>query len=123
MTTENETKAAGVPSDSAQSPCSATVEGWILIYEGELQYDETMGLGKINGVQFQTCCDLLENDLIKDAIEDTDFKAEKRDGVVEFVITNLKWDKGQMSFPETGQWDFPPHWEFDIEITKTEYSK
>ena len=37
-------------------------------------------------------------------------------GYVRFTATNVSWDEGQMSFPEAGQWDFPPHWEMDITI-------
>jgi hypothetical protein len=29
-------------------------------------------------------------------------------------LFSTKHQQGQQSFPETGQWDFPPHWEFDL---------
>lgn len=35
---------------------------------------------------------------------------------VDFLATNISRNEGQMSFPETGQWDFPPHIEMDIEV-------
>ena len=33
-------------------------------------------------------------------------------------LKGMEWRPGQMSFPETCQWDFPPHYEFDIEIVR-----
>jgi hypothetical protein len=37
---------------------------------------------------------------------------------VNFLVTNMSRNEGQMSFPETGQWDFPPYIEMDIEVIK-----
>lgn len=41
-------------------------------------------------------------------------------GMIEFNIIKIHWDSGQQTFPETGQWDYLPHWDFDIELTKHE---
>lgn len=45
-------------------------------------------------------------------------------GCVTFTAKNVVHQDGQMTFPETGQWDFPPYWEMDISIDEvTIYTK
>lgn len=40
--------------------------------------------------------------------------------IVKYFVSNVSHEPGQMSFPETGQWDFPPHFEFDIKQVSSE---
>ena len=53
----------------------------------------------------------------KDDIEEF-YKENSPDeyGILLIKISNISYDSGQISFPETGQWDFPPHYTYDIEL-------
>ena len=114
-----ETKKIADGSDRLDELVRPSLEGWGLFSKHGLFHKDEIGLGIINGVNFEVCCQLLEE--LKDSLEDFFKPEEEKEGLIEFTISNLSWDDGQMTFPETGQWDFPPHWEYDIEITKTEY--
>jgi hypothetical protein len=41
-------------------------------------------------------------------------------GYLTFTAQKVTHQDGQMTFPETGQWDFPPHWEMDISVDKVD---
>jgi hypothetical protein len=95
--------------------------GW-LVYDDGVIDKSCSGIGYIYGLH---CSDL---DGVFDAVvryfEDGDFEFEAIEhGSVDFIATNVIHQDGQMSFPETGQWDFPPHWEMDIEVAKVELFK
>lgn len=115
----------GGTSDNLNSLVRPSIEGWGLFNSEGIFHKDEIGLGLINGVNFESCCQLLEE--LKDGLEDFFTPEKKVEGLIEFKITNLSWDDGQMTFPETGQWDYPPHWEYDIdweydiELTETEY--
>ena len=90
--------------------------GW-LMYDDDGTIDRSCsGMGYVYGLH----CGELE-DILDAAIsyfEDGDFEFEGiKFGMVDFIATKVIKQDGQMSFPETGQWDFPPHWEMDIRVT------
>jgi len=93
--------------------------GFIYIQDGKICKD-TSGIGYIFGLhssEIESVC--------KEAIfyfEDELVEFEKSDNCcVDFIAKNITHQEGQMTFPETGQWDFPPHYEMDITITKIEH--
>ena len=103
-------------SDIKASPVEAVVmpsfEFWAVLTDGELE-DEMYGIGIINGLHYNQI-DELHNDL-KDYI--IDLKDDyPLNCIIDFLATNISYNEGQMSFPETGQWDFPPHYEMDIQV-------
>lgn len=98
---------------------SKTITGWGMFNKDGLYHKDEIGLGMINGVEFQTCCEILEG--LKDGLEDIGGIELGKEGIIHFLVKDIHWDDGQMTFPETGQWDFPPSWWYDIEITKIEY--
>ena len=74
-------------------------------------------IGMVNNIDFQILCEIQST--LTDTLMDCGF-AEPLPGnaiCAHFVLTNFKYQEGQQTFPETGQWDFPPHWEMDIELT------
>jgi len=93
-----------------------TIDGWVMTSG---VYTDLCDIGMINGVKF---CDAwaiheqLQND-IYDFICDEDMQGDR---LIEFTLSNISFNDGQMSFPETGQWDFPPHFEFVFTVTKNE---
>ena len=95
--------------------------GW-LMYEGGVIDKSCSGMGYVYGLH---CGEL--DDIFKAALsyfEDGDFEFEEIEfGMVDFTATKVVHQDGQMSFPETGQWDFPPHWEMNITVTKVELFK
>ena len=91
-------------------------EGWAMLIDGKLE-DEMYGIGLINGVHYGYLDEIL-NSLkesievyLADIIDDLPFNCS-----VDFCATNISRNNGQMSFPETGQWDFKPYMEMDIEV-------
>lgn len=101
----------------------AMIEGWLMYSDGVIERDST-SVGMIYGVHYGSIDQIL-NELVRDfnaffdgqLPEDYDFDGN---GCIEFEITNISYNEGQMSFPETGQWDFAPHYEFDAKIKKHE---
>jgi len=79
--------------------------------------DGCISIGIINGL---TLCSVLK---IQEALDDlilNDFDVECLDEFgafqVDFIAENVSYCDGQMSFPETGQWDFEPHYEMDLRV-------
>ena len=93
-----------------------TIEGWVMTSGGD---SGLCDIGMINGVKFCVAWAIheqLQND-ISDFICDEDMQGAR---LIEFTLSNISFNEGQMSFPETGQWDFPPHFEFVFTVTKNE---
>lgn len=72
-------------------------------------------LGMVYGVH-SGCLEALESQVYKyySDFVDTEELDENLDYEINFVLSNIHWDEGQMTFPETGQWDFAPSWQFDF---------
>jgi len=95
-------------------------ESYVIIWLNELSLDIiTLMYGNnvnLNNVFYG----LLEDQGFIDGIEAFlhDENLELGDSGLELKISSLSKQEGQMSHPETGQWDFPPYWECDIELHK-----
>lgn len=102
---------------------NASLEGWLLYSRGEIERDVS-GAGMIYGVHAGAIDNIL-NELIDNFGDYFDGQMQNdceltESGCIDFKLENIHWNEGQMSFPETGQWDFAPHWEFNAKITKHE---
>lgn len=97
--------------------------GWIWYENGVFDRDMS-GVGMLYNVHYNTVEAIVENvfkcpeDFLEDILGDEGKFVGS--GYIDFELTNLEWDRGQMTFPETGQWDFAPHWEFDFNVVKHE---
>ena len=100
------------------SSSGSSFEAWVIVFGGFVD-KETSGIGIINGLHY---CEL--NDIFTsfiDCISNLDECDElPRDGVVNYLVTNVNHQEGQQSFPETGQWDFLPYWEMNLTETSRE---
>jgi len=94
------------------------MEGWILFDDHKID-EECSGIGMVYGVHMGHVEQIFE-----EAIRDINVNNIEIDlsgtGCVNFEINNITYCEGQMTFPETGQWDFPPHWEFDFKVLEIE---
>lgn len=94
------------------------MEGWLLFDDGKID-EECSGIGMIWGVHAGNIEEILE-EFIKN-IKEGDIEIDLSGvGCVNFEINNIFHCEGQMTFPETCQWDFPPYWEFDFKILEIE---
>lgn len=100
------------------------IEAYLFYSDGEIDRD-CSSAGMIHGVHYGQIEQILDevyksfDDLFSDYIGDSeDFLSGH--GCIDYTIKNISWDDGQQSFPESGLWDFLPHWDFNIEITKHE---
>lgn len=101
----------------------ARIEGWLMYIDGKIDR-ECSGAGMIYGVHYGQVEQIIDeaveyfSDYFADDLpEDYEISGN---GIIDFEIKNISYFDGQMSFPETGQWDIAPHWEFDAKITKHE---
>ena len=85
-----------------------SLNSWIIINKDGST--ETGGTGMINGVDFNQVCQMEGN--IYEEMENIleDIKIPKDAIGASFLMSDFVHEEGQMTFPETGQWDFPPHW-------------
>lgn len=104
----------------------SSLEGWLWFENGKLD-KECSGVGMIYKAYYGTIESILKDlyyaysDYIDDE-ETLDKILEYKGGViVDYLISNMVHQDGQMTFPETGQWDFPPYWELDFKILKIKY--
>jgi hypothetical protein len=99
------------------------IEGWIMYSDGVIDKD-CSGAGMIYGVRYFAVAQIID-ELIKyfgDYFSDEfpeDYELNGN-GCISFELTNISFFEGQISFPESGQWDIAPHWEFYAKITKHE---
>ena len=95
-------------------------ESYIIIWLNELSLDMIVVMYgnnvKLNDVYYG----LLEDQGFIDSIEQflIDEELSLDGNGLELKISSLIKQEGQMSFPETGQYDFSPYWECDIELHK-----
>jgi len=92
-------------------------EFWAILECHELKED-MWGIGIINGLHYSELDEI--HDALKEEILES-FDVEKDfppNCSIDFIAKNVSHQEGQMSFPETGQWDFPPHYEMDISVIK-----
>ncbi len=87
------------------------------LFEDRAGIDDCISIGIINGLSLssvlkiqETLDDLILNDFDVDCLDE--FGAFE----VNFIAENVSYCEGQMTFPETGQWDFEPHYEMDLRI-------
>lgn len=123
METENtnETSAPRGEGSDSSALVMPYLECWILVdKDGATTSQEEFGIGIINGFDFGLVCaaekDIFES--VRDYFDDSDIPENTVSAL--FRVTNIIHNDGQMTFPETGQWDFPPHWEMDLEFIKFE---
>ena len=94
-------------------------KAWAIIGDdGELLSREERGIGVIYGMDQAEIDDLIGD--LWGGIEEMDLDVPCGAHCAEFIVKNPVHQEGQMSFPETGQWDFPPHWEMDIKVISYE---
>jgi len=91
-------------------------EFWATLVDHELR-DEMYGIGIIYGIHSSEFDQIHEElkDYIREIIEDFPPNC-----TINGMAKNVTYEEGQMSFPETGQWDFPPHYDMDISVVKVE---
>ncbi len=96
--------------------------GWIWYTNGEIDRDMSSA-GMLYGVHYAQVEDILEDlydnfyDYGSDHLNGEELAGN---GCIDFELTDLSWDEGEMSSPEECQWDIAPHWEFDFNVTKHE---
>jgi len=104
----------------AQPEAEAWFDAWAILDNGELNGElsgrEETGIGSIHGVEFEWVREIYDNGELWCYMEQVEIDPPANAIVVNFKVSNLSAQEGQMSFPETGQWDFPPHTEMDIEV-------
>lgn len=101
--------------------CTASFNGWVSFdADGNIEQDMS-GIGYIYGLHYNSVEDIFKNTLAYFEEGILEGFTPKKNSIVEFNAINILYQEGQMSFPETCQWDFPPHWEMDIEITNIQY--
>jgi len=89
---------------------------WVQL-DGHKIADEMYGIGIINGLHFAEIDQF--HDELKDMFEDNfEYEDFPPHCTIDLVANNVVFQEGQMSLPETGQWDFPPHYEMDISVKK-----
>lgn len=92
-------------------------EAWAILVDGKINPDfddDEFGIGLVHDLNFGDLQYAMRD--LFDYMLDMDITPPDGAYCVNFRVTNLSHESGQMSFPETGQWDFPPHWEMDVEI-------
>ena len=101
----------------AQQPeAEAWFEAWAILENGELSDKDETGIGTIHGVEFEWIREIYDNGELWCYMEQVEIDPPANAIVVNFRVSNLSAQEGQQSFPETGQWDFPPHTEMDVEV-------
>ena len=96
------------------------IECWILVENGKPLDTDYSGISSAIGLNPGECDDIHRDLWV--SMHDTVLEKTFPPGTlcVNFVASNLVHQEGQMSLPETGQWDFLPYWEHDIEMTGVE---
>jgi len=108
---------SGNPSNGVLVDRGPHLEYWAPIHDGKLTaHREECSVGMINGIE-QGVIFGAEDDLFEslEALLEGKEIPEKAFGV-SVIVSNFCHEDGQMTFPETGQWDFPPYWEMDMKI-------
>ncbi len=91
-------------------------EAWALIHDRKItEYEEECGIGDVYGVEYELCREILEREL-SPYLQEAFINPPKEAHTAIFRFSKFSHQEGQMSFPETGQWDFPPHWEMEVEV-------
>ncbi|MBT9173885.1 MAG: hypothetical protein DDT21_02291 [Syntrophomonadaceae bacterium] len=94
---------------------------WAIVHDGEIATKDEIGIGVIYGYDFAAMNDLLTSGELYEAMCLDKIEIPNGAIAINFRGTNLYRESGQQTFPETGQWDFPPCWMFDLEITGFDY--
>ena len=90
-------------------------DGWAVVSGGMI---DAFGLGTVRGLNFNALTDPAFMPNLREYIEELmEMKDTPADCIIDFIISNVVRFPGQMTFPETGQWDMPPGWEMDIAVT------
>ena len=91
----------------------------VTVDDGEVNFDnlskDDLVIGLINGVEFHQVINM-ESDLYESAVEEIPDKLPDDAISIKFIASGFCHQEGQMTFPETGQWDFPPYWEVHIQL-------
>lgn len=95
------------------------IETWALLENGKLSHPDEMGISMIYGFGLDEIESMKSN--IFEEMECAEFVAPDDATSIRFRIGNFAHQAGQMSFPETGQWDFPPHWEMECVVIGIDY--
>ena len=96
--------------------------GSVFINEDGTIDEECSGIFMIYGLNYNCLDDIFKEAMvyIGEILNDLD---HENIHLLEFKATNVNYDDGQISFPESGAYDYPPHWEMEIEITNTVYTQ
>lgn len=90
----------------------------ISVLETPWESDTPFIIGEVHGLDFHLVEQFYKNDDLIHSLQELEIEWEDENQPVEIKVHSLSWFEGQMSFPETNQWDFPPSWEFELEIIK-----
>lgn len=77
--------------------------------------------GKIYGLTVSEASDIIDQIKKKSDIDEVVKPDNNTSGIVSIVVSNVYYDSGQQTFPESGAWDLPPEWMYDINIVRYEY--
>ena len=102
--------------DSNEQVVLPSFSFWAIIDDGKLG-DEMYGINIIYGLCYNDLASILDS-LKEDILNRISEDKFPLNCMVDFLATNVNYDKGQMDCPATGTWDSPPYWEMDIEVTK-----
>jgi hypothetical protein len=88
---------------------------WVLFGNKGDEFGKTAdkGIGEIYGCNFNQV-----EEIAKEIFENLGewIVLEKNPNAfgIEFKVTDIQWEEGQQTFPETCAWDFPPTWIYDL---------
>ncbi len=89
------------------------LEVWFPVFDGEIDIG-AMVVTMINQMDEPMMSGILVD--IEGYAEEAEINIPAETFGVKFKATKFSHHQGQMSFPETCQWDFPPHWEMDFNL-------
>lgn len=101
---------------AAEKKNRPSFEFWAVIENGEI-HDDMYGIGLMNGIHSSEIESLTAEIDTYLAVSIDEFPDN---ATLHFLATNVFFEEAQQTFPETCALDFPPHWEMDVEIIKTE---
>jgi len=92
-----------------------------IIEDGKISpHEDELCVGLIHNVEWLVVTKILEDlENLHESISEIKLPPVKKPDTrisATFKVFNIQHVEGQMSFPETGQWDFLPHWEYDVEL-------
>jgi len=84
--------------------------------EGPADSEDEYGIGVVNGLSYDMITDAKKDIFESMQCELNEISIPSGAFSAEFTATEFSHEEGQMTFPETGQWDFAPHWEMKLKL-------